>query len=89
MNKGELIEAVASQLGETRAMAARAVDAVLESIAEGVKQDQKVTITGFGSFEKKHRNARTGINPATKEKIQIAPSTTVGFKPAQALKSSM
>lgn len=89
MNKGELIEAVASQLGETRAMAARAVDAVLDSIAEGVKQDDKVSINGFGSFEKKHRGARTGINPSTKEKIQIAPSTTVGFKPAQALKSGL
>lgn len=89
MNKGELIEAVASQMGETRAMAARAVDAVLESIAAGVKEHEKVTISGFGSFEKKRRSARTGMNPATKEKIQIGASTTVGFKPAPSLKSSM
>lgn len=89
MNKGELIESVASQMGETRAMAARAVDAVLESIAAGVKDHDRVTISGFGSFEKKRRAARTGMNPATKEKIQIAPSTTVGFKPAASLKSSM
>ena len=89
MNKGDLIEAVASQLGETKAAAGRAVEAVLASIASGVKQHEKVTLAGFGCFEKRRRKARTGVNPATKQKITIGPSTTVSFKAAQSLKDSM
>ncbi len=89
MNKGDLVEVVASSLNETKAQASRTVDAVLEGIAKGVLSDGKVTITGFGSFEKKKRAARTGVNPHTKEPIQIAASTTVGFKPSQALKNSV
>ncbi len=89
MNKGDLIEAVASQLGETKAAAGRAVEAVLASIADGVKEHEKVTLAGFGSFEKKHRKARTGVNPSTKEKITIGPSKTVAFKAAQSLREQL
>ncbi len=89
MNKSDLIEVVASQLSSTKTEAGRAVDAVIEAIVEGVQRDQKVTITGFGTFQAKQRAARTGINPATKERITIAPSTTCSFKPAQSLKASL
>ncbi len=89
MNKGDLIESVASRMDESKAQAARAVEAVLESISSGVQEDGKVTIVGFGSFEKKHRPARKGINPATKEPMEIKASNTVGFKPAQSLKDSL
>lgn len=89
MNKGDLIEAVASQLEGTKTDAGKAIDAVLECIASGIRDSDKVTIAGFGTFLKKQRAARTTINPATKEPMQIGPSTTCGFKPAPALKESL
>lgn len=89
MNKGDLIEAVATELNETKANATRAVEAVLGRVADGVKRDGKVVIVGFGSFEKKSRAARKGINPSTKQPIEIKASVTVGFKPSQALKDEI
>ncbi len=89
MNKGDLIESVAAELGESKANASRAVEAVLHSITSGVQTDEKVSIAGFGTFKKKHRKERNGINPATKQPITIAASTTVGFTPSQALKEAM
>ncbi|MFT5424817.1 MAG: DNA-binding protein HU-beta, partial [Phycisphaerales bacterium] len=86
MNKSDLVEAVASQLESSRADAQRSLEAVLAAITSGVQKDEKVQITGFGTFAKKTRAARDGINPATKEKIRIKESTTCGFKPAAALK---
>lgn len=89
MNKSELVEAVASQLGESKASAARAVDAVVGCITTGLKDQEAVTIVGFGTFSKKNRPARMGRNPTTGEPIKIKPSTTVGFKPSQGLKESL
>jgi len=89
MNKGQLIEAVAAELETSKAAAARAVDAVVNSIAAGVQQDSSVTIVGFGSFTRKHRAGRTVRNPSTGEPMEIKPGVTVGFKPAQALKEIM
>ncbi len=89
MNKGELIEAVAADLGESKASATRAIDAVINCIANGIKQDESVTIIGFGTFSKKNRAARLGRNPMTGEPLHIKASTTVGFKPSQVLKDSM
>jgi len=89
MNKAELIAAVASDLGGSKAAAARAVDAVINSIAEGLKNDDAVTIAGFGTFSKRNRSARTARNPSTGELIEVKPSRTVGFKPSQALKKTL
>ena len=89
MNKGQLIEAVASQLGDSKASATKVVDAVIHSITNGIKDDDNVTIVGFGTFSKKHRNARTGRNPSTGEPMEIRASTTVGFKPSQTLKNEL
>ena len=89
MNKGQLIDAVATELDTSKAAASRAVEAVMTSITSGIKQDDSVTIVGFGSFSKKHRSARTVRNPATGEPMNIKATTTVGFKPAQALKDVM
>jgi DNA-binding protein HU-beta len=88
MNKGQLIEAVAAELGNSKAAANRAVDAVIASITTGIKSDSAVTIVGFGTFQKKDRPARTGRNPSTGEPMQIQASTTVNFKPSQVLKES-
>lgn len=89
MNKGELVEAVAAELNDSKAAGGRAVEAVLNCITKGIKADGTVTITGFGSFSKKQRAARTGRNPATGEPIQISASTSVGFKPSQTLKDAL
>lgn len=89
MNKGQLIEAVASELGESKASASRAVDAVIQCITSGIKQDEAVTIVGFGTFAKKHRKARVGRNPLTGESMPIKASKTVGFKASPALKGGV
>ena len=89
MNKGQLIEAVASELGESKAGAARAVDAVISSITNGIKRDDAVTIVGFGSFMKKQRKARVGRNPLTGEAMAIKASKTVGFKASPTLKGGV
>ncbi|MHC5028685.1 MAG: HU family DNA-binding protein [Planctomycetota bacterium] len=89
MNKGQLIEAVATDLETSKAAASRAIDAVIKSITCGIKEDDNVTIVGFGSFAKKQRSARTVRNPSTGEPMEIKATTTVGFKPAQALKQEM
>ena len=89
MNKGQLIEAVAAELETSKAAASRAVEAVVGSITNGIKQDNSVTIVGFGSFAKKKRSARTVRNPSTGEPMNIAATTTVGFKPSQALKEDV
>lgn len=86
MNKGQLVEAVAAELGDSKASASRAVDAVIGCIADGLKVDEAVTIAGFGTFTRKHRPARTGRNPATGEPMEIKASMTVSFRPSPALK---
>ncbi len=86
MNKRDLVECVAAELGGSRNAAEKAVKAVLDSILDGVERDGSVSIAGFGTFERKERAARTGRNPRTGESLEIPASTTVGFRPAAALK---
>lgn len=80
MNKTELIAAVAAQANLTKDQAKAAVEAVLQSIADTLKEEKKVAILGFGTFSVNERPAREGINPATKEKIQIPAKKVVKFK---------
>lgn len=91
MNKAELIASVQNSLGEdcSKAHAERTVNAVLDSIKSGLKDDKIVQLVGFGTFAVKTRKARTGRNPQTGEPIQIAESQTVGFKPGTTLKDSL
>ncbi|HQF53552.1 MAG TPA: HU family DNA-binding protein [Fibrobacteria bacterium] len=87
MNKTDLVAKV-QELAEleSKAAAERAVSAVLEALTAGLKADGNVALVGFGTFDVKERKARTGVNPATGEKIKIAASKTVGFKAGKALK---
>lgn len=91
MNKAELIDAIQAALGKdaTKRAADEALEAVLSSIAKGVKKDKKVQIIGFGTFEVKKRAARQGRNPKTGEAMKIAASKSVGFKPSSVLKGSL
>ena len=89
MNKGQLIDAVASELGESKVTATRALNAVIQSIVEGVREDDTVTIVGFGTFCKKNRPPRMVRNPSTGDPMQIKASTTVNFKASPHLKSTV
>lgn len=89
MNKGQLIDAVANELGDSKASATRVVDTVFNCITKGIKVDENVTIVGFGTFSRKERAARTGRNPSTGEPMEIKASTTVSFRPSPSLKQEV
>ena len=72
MNKGELIKVMAEKAGFTNKDAATAYEAFVEAVTEALKAGDKVQLVGFGTFEIKNVEAKTGINPQTKEKVEIA-----------------
>ena len=80
MNKSELVSAVAQKSGLTKVDAKKALDGVLEAISEELKNDGRVVLVGFGTFSVTERSARKGINPRTKEPIDIAAKKVVKFK---------
>ena len=91
MNKQDLIEAILAnkEAGiESKAAAARAVDAVLDGITAGIKKDGLVQLIGFGTFTVKERAASTGRNPQTGATIKIKASKTVSFKVGDAIKET-
>ena len=71
MNKTELVNAIAEKANLTKVDAKNALDATLAAIAEALNNDDKVALVGFGTFAVTEKAARTGINPRTKEKIEI------------------
>lgn len=87
MNKTELIKAVAAGANLTQADAKAAVEATLNAIADSLKKEESVALLGFGTFSINERPAREGINPATKEKIQIAAKKVVKFKAGSQLQA--
>lgn len=89
MNKDGLIERLASKTGESKAGAGRILDAVIDTILEAVAEEDKVSITRFGTFRKKIRKGRIGFNPATRQRMEIQPSTTVGFTPSETLRNGV
>ena len=82
MNKTDLINEIAAKAGLNKVDAKAALDATLESIAQALANEDKVALIGFGTFQIVEKEARTGINPRTKEKIQIPARKVVKFKPA-------
>ena len=89
MTKAEMIVAVAEKAGMTKKDAEKAVAAVLETITETLKKGDKITLTGFGSFEVRTRAAHAGINPLTKAPITIAASKAPVFKAGKTLRESL
>lgn len=79
MNKSELIDRIADQVGG-RAAATKAVDAVLDSIVAAVAKGERVALIGFGTFERRVRNARTARNIRTGELIKVAKANVPAFK---------
>lgn len=89
MNKTEMIEEIASRTSLTKADAARAVNAVLDTIVETVAKGDDVTLPGFGSFKSVQRAAREGKNPKTGEKLQIAATIAPKFSAGTTFKSAV
>jgi DNA-binding protein HU-beta len=89
MNKTELTDAVAEAADMTKADAARALDAVINTISDALANGDQVGVVGFGTFLVRERAARTGRNPQTGEEIQIAAAKVPAFKPGKALKDAV
>ena len=89
MNKTELIAAVAEKTGLTKKDAERVVSTTFETVTAALAKGDKVSVSGFGNFEVKAREARVGRNPRTKETIQIPATRLPAFKAAKALKDAV
>jgi DNA-binding protein HU-beta len=85
VNKAELIEALTDRLGDRKAATA-ALDAVLTEIQNAVTKGEKVSITGFGVFEKRVRAARTARNPRTGEAVKVKKTSVPAFRPGTGFK---
>ena len=89
MNKTQLIQKIAENGNMTKKDAEVALNAVVAAVADAVAAGEKVQISGFGSFDVKARDARTGRNPKTGESVEIAASKRVVFSAAQVLKDKI
>ncbi|MET7935681.1 HU family DNA-binding protein [Streptomyces sp. NPDC005322] len=85
MNKAQLVEAIADKVGG-RQQAAEAVDAVLDAIVRAVVAGERVSVTGFGSFEKVERPARYARNPQTGERVRVKKTSVPRFRAGQGFK---
>ena len=86
MNKTELVAAIAEKAELSKKDAEKALKAFTETVAEQLKNGDKIQLVGFGTFEVSEREAREGRNPLTGEKITIAASKNPKFKAGKALK---
>jgi DNA-binding protein HU-beta len=89
MNKSDIIDKVHEVVGGTRADAERAVETMIDAIADSLKKGKEVSIAGLGIFATKTRNARTGRNPRTGESIDIPSMRVPKFRAAKALKDAV
>ncbi len=90
MTKADLIEKVqADHSGLSKRQVAHLVDTVFDHLAKSIRKDKRFSMPGFGTFVVKRRAGRVGRNPKTGAEIQIAPTKTVGFKPAPELKKAL
>ena len=89
MNKAELITAISEEAGLTKKDAEKALDAFTDTVSKALAAGDKVQLVGFGTFEVRERAAREGINPRTKEKIEIAATKVPAFKAGRALKDAV
>jgi len=87
VNKSELINSVAEDTGESKRLVQDIVDSTVTVIQKQVRKGDKVTMPGFGTFERRQRSARTGRNPQTGETIKVKASKVPAFKPGQTFKT--
>lgn len=84
-----IAEVAANTTGYTQRQVAEILQAVLDTIQAKVGAGQRVTLTGFGTWQQTHRQARSGMNIRTKQKIQIPAQTSVNFKPGSEFKAAV
>jgi DNA-binding protein HU-beta len=89
MNKGELVEAIAEKADLSKKDIDTVLSATLDTIVETVTKGDKVTLVGFGSFEKRKRKEREGRNPKTGETMTIAATTVPAFNAGKAFKETV
>lgn len=89
MNKAELITEVANLAGLTKNDAGKAINALVTAVQEALKNNDKVSLVGFGSWEVKHKEERKGVNPKTGEEITIAASNSIKFKAGKEFKTAV
>ena len=89
MKKSELVEAVATATGLTKADATRAIEATFATITKSLKKGVKVPVAGFGTFAVSKRAARVGHNPQTGAQVKIPARNAVTFKAGSALKEAV
>lgn len=89
MKKAELVEAVATAAGLTKADATRAIDAVFATITGALKEGNKVPVAGFGTFSVSNKKGYTARNPRTGEPVKVAARNAVAFKAGTALKEAV
>ena len=89
MNKTELINVVASKTDQSVKTTSEVINALLETIKETLANEEKVVVTGFGTFEVRTRAARAGKNPRTGEAIQIPEQKSPAFKAGKLLKTAV
>ena len=90
MTKAELIEKMAKEADISKVAAGKALDSFVDGVTKTLKKkDGKVTLVGFGTFQKSRRKARKGRNPQTGEKITIKAATVAKFKASKKLNDSL
>lgn len=89
MNKAALVSEIARRTKLARSDAARAVDAVLDTVRDTVARGQRVSLAGFGTFERRRRNPRTGRNPRTREAVAIPARNVPSFRPGAAFRDAV
>lgn len=86
MNKSDLVDSISKKTGLTKKDSELALNAFVESVSDSLKNNDKVQLVGFGTFEVRKRAARKGRNPQTGEEMKIAASNAPVFKAGKALK---
>lgn len=81
MNKTQLVEAITLDAGISKVDAKRALDAFIRVTVQALKEEDKILLTGLGTFSVQHKPARTGRNPRTGATVKIAPKRVVKFRP--------
>jgi len=89
MNKAGLVEEVVGKVSLTKKETGNVIEAITSAITDSLERNEKVTLVGFGTFEVRKRRARTGINPQTRERLDIPAKNVVRFKAGKGLRQRM
>ena len=89
MTKACLVEYIAENADLTKADATRALEAMLEGVTKGLKEEGKVTLVGFGTFSAKKKEARIAYNPQTRAEVKVPAKVVPGFKAGNKLKDAL